>query len=118
MTVSAVKLATPCTICGASLELTEADGQQVALCRRCELDDYGVGATPADALDDYLNQRPLYYRPTELASFIVPSHPWILEVAGERFLSLEAAEHYGRATGAVIYCRPAQRRAANQKETP
>jgi hypothetical protein len=119
--------------CGSFLSLFEDNGRWVCSCmQRCydpSVEDptpieslYGRGETPADALADYLRLRedadlePVYV-PTDLGSFVVPSHPGRFLVVGPMsgqtwsFPTLAYAEQLQ----APIYFEPTlAQKAANQ----
>lgn len=97
--------------CGAHLSLFESHGDWFVTCaERCydsEGDEpieslIGNGATPADALRSYHERRealdldPVYV-PSELATFIVPSHPGSFDVVGFRTRSLAEAHMHADA---------------------
>lgn len=98
--------------CGAYLKMYEGGGRWHVTCLdRCydPVEDaqgaevlVGSGETPGDALSDYLRLRehadiePRYV-PTDLDTFVVPSHPGRLRVLNEYLDGLEDAEQFAAA---------------------
>jgi hypothetical protein len=111
-----VALDMSCAVCGTNMRLWDGAHGNLVECPQCS-GDPGMGATPADAADDWLDKHPAPpFLPSSIAYFVPPKHPWIIEVGGYPFQSLTAAEAYARTTGETIYCRLAtsEQKAANQ----
>jgi len=109
----AVVLDAQCGVCGSHLELAEGGRDHLVQCPVCN-EEPAAGATPADALSNWLERQPGLYRPSDLAEPL-PKHPWVVEVNGFPFDSLTEAEGYAQRSGHPIYCRLAssQKEAAN-----
>lgn len=66
---------------------------------------------PEDTVEEWLAKQPAPpFVPLALKHFVVPSHPWVIEVDGFPFPSLATAEFYAqhaiaRGEHPVIYCR-------------
>lgn len=89
------KLGTPCSRCGALLELLECEDQMVA-CPSCP-DEPAEGATVADALDAWQWDRPAPVRLGPLASVhVLRRTPWVIECDGLTFDTLTDAENYNQ----------------------
>lgn len=99
-----VALATQCGMCGAQLELAEGGREHLVQCPVCDAEP-GEGSTQAAPV----------YLPSDEAAFVVPKHPWVVEVDGFPFASLTEAEAYAQKCGQPIYCRlGSSQKAANQ----
>lgn len=55
--------------------------------------------------------KPRAFRPVPftLPAFVLPAHPWVIEVGGHSFKTLSGAEEYAKRTGQPIYCRLARK---------
>ena len=68
-----------------------------------------------DTVDEWLAKQPAPpFVPSSLRHFVVPSHPWVIEVDGFPFPSLTAAEIYvdkakRRGEHPIIHCRLAKK---------
>lgn len=110
-----VPLGVECPTCNHKLELAEGGREHLVQCPVCDAEP-GEGSTPADALQSWYAKQPeARYLPSELANFVLPRHPWVVEVDGYPFATLTLAEEYAKRTGHPIMCRLASsQKAANQ----